>query len=104
MQNIPLQGVPSQTVKVILANQNCQIYVYQKQENIYVDMNVDGVDIVTGVIARDVVPIVCREYAGFLGNLLFDDSQGQSDPFYLGLGTRFCLIYLTEDEYALISN
>lgn len=68
----------------------------------FVDINVNGVDVVTGVIARDVVPLVCREYAGFSGNLVFIDTQGNGDPVYDGLGSRYSLVYLTAEEYALI--
>ncbi len=103
MQNIPLQAVPSQTVKTILANQTCQIFVYLRKNNLYVDVNVGGVEIVSGIIALNAVPIVCRNYAGFVGNLVFIDSQGNTDPTYDALGSRYCLIYLTDDEYALIS-
>jgi hypothetical protein len=39
---------------------------------------------------------------GFIGNLLFVDTQGSSDPTYDGLGSRFSLVYLTAEEYALI--
>ena len=68
----------------------------------FVDINVNGADVVTGVIARDAVPLVCREYAGFSGNLVFIDTQGNSDPVYDGLGSRYSLVYLTAEEYALI--
>ena len=102
MQTVPLQPVPSQSTKVVLGGQNCQILVYQKPQGVFVDINADGVDIVVGVIARDAVPLVCREYAGFIGNLLFIDTRGSSDPSYNGLGSRFNLVYLTAEEYALI--
>jgi hypothetical protein len=103
MQTIPLLPIPSQIVKAILENQNCQISIYQKQGNIFVDVNVDGTDFVVAVIGLNVVPIVCREYLGFQGNLLFIDSQGSNDPTYEGLGNRYNLVYLTAEEYALIS-
>ena len=102
MQTVPLQPVPSQSTKVVLGGQNCQILVYQKPQGVFMDINADGVDIVVGVIARDAVPLVCREYAGFIGNLLFIDTRGSSDPSYNGLGSRFNLVYLTAEEYALI--
>ena len=102
MQSVPLQPVPSQSTKVVLGGQNCQILVYQKPQGVFVDINADGVDIVVGIIGRDAVPLVCREYAGFAGNLLFIDSQGSDDPSYAGLGDRFSLVYLTAEEYALI--
>ena len=102
MQSVPLQPVPSQSTKVVLGGKNCQILVYQKPQGVFVDINADGSDIVTGVIARDAVPLVCRHYVGFSGNLLFIDSQGSADPSYEGLGDRWTLVYLTAEEYALI--
>ena len=102
MQTVPLQPVPSQSTKVVLGGQNCQILVYQKPQGCFVDINADGVDISVGIIARDAVPLISREYAGFSGNLLFIDSQGSADPSYEGFGDRFALVYLTAEEYALI--
>ena len=102
MQTVPLSPVPSQSTKVVLASQNCTIEVNQKPQGVFVDVSVDNVAVVTAVLARDAVPLVCREYEGFLGNLLFIDSQGSLDPQYAGLGSRWNLVYLTEEEYALI--
>lgn len=102
MQTIPLQPVPTQATKVVLGGQNVQLLIYQKPQGCFVDINADGVDVVVGIIARDAVPLVCREYTGFIGNLLFIDTQGSSDPSYDGLGSRWSLVYLTAEEYALI--
>lgn len=102
MQTVPLQPVPSQSIKAVLGGQNCQILIYQKAQGCFVDINADGVDIVLGIVARDAVPLVCREYTGFIGNLLFIDTQGADDPSYSGLGDRWSLVYLTAEEYALI--
>lgn len=102
MQNIPLQPVPTQATKVVLGGQNVQLLIYQKPQGVFVDINADGVDIVVGIVARDAVPLMCRNYMGFIGNLLFVDTQGNSDPTYDGLGSRFSLVYLTAEEYALI--
>lgn len=102
MQTIPLQPVPTQATKVVLGGQNVQLLIYQKPQGVFVDINADGVDIVVGVVARDAVPLMCRNYLGFIGNLLFVDTQGNSDPSYDGLGSRFSLVYLTAEEYALI--
>jgi homospermidine synthase len=102
MQSVPLQPVPSQSTKVVLGGQNCQILVYQKPQGVFVDINADGVDISVGTIARDAVPLISREYTGFIGNLIFIDTQGSDDPSYSGLGDRFAMVYLTAEEYALI--
>ena len=93
MLQIPLQPVPSQTTSVILGDQNCQIFVYQKPQGLFVDVNIDGVEAVTCVIARNLVSVMCRNYEGFVGDLYFIDTQGTSDPDSTGLGSRFQLVY-----------
>lgn len=100
MQQIAIQPVPSQILKVVLGGQNCQIAIYQKNGQIYFDLNSNGVDIVFGVLAHDADALNPRLYAGFAGNLFFIDTQGSEDPTYEGLGSRFVLIYLTADEFA----
>lgn len=100
MQVIPLQPVPSQQLQVVLGNQNCQIAVYLKGKHLFVDVNSNGADISIAVIAHDVVPLVPTTYLGFVGNLIFTDTQGTSDPTFDGLGSRYQLVYLTASEYA----
>ena len=99
MLTIPTQAVPSQQLQVVLANQNCQIAIYQKQQGLFVDLNVGGTDISTGVLALDAVPLTWN-YSGFAGNLVIVDTQGSDDPTYDGLGSRYQLVYLTAAEYA----
>lgn len=94
MQTIALQPVPSQQLQVVLGGQNCQIAVYLKGENLFVDVNSNGVDISIAVIARDVIPLVPTTYLGFVGNLIFTDTQGSSDPTFDGLGSRYQLVYI----------
>ena len=100
MLKIPLQPVPSQTVCVVLAGQRTQIFVYQKPQGVFVDTNANGVDISAGVLAHNSVPLVTRDYAGFVGNLMFQDAHGTADPDYTGIGSRFVLLYLSDTEYA----
>ncbi len=99
---IPLQPVSSQTLKVVLDNQNCQITIQQKPQGVFVDLNADGTDIVLAALAQEVGPIVSRPYTGFRGNLMFLDTQGNADPEYIGMGTRWQLCYLGASEYAVI--
>lgn len=102
MLEILLQAIPSQTLKFVVANQSVQLSVYQKSRGIFVDIEVGGVPFAQGVLAHDCCPLISREYAGFIGNLIFVDTQGASDPSYAGLGSRFKLVYLTAEQYALI--
>jgi hypothetical protein len=101
MLHIALQPVPSQILSVVLAGQNCQIAIYQKTQGLFVDVSSNGADISTGVLAHDVVPLVPTAYLGFVGNLVFTDTQGTSDPTYDGLGSRYQLVYLTAAEAAI---
>lgn len=99
MMQIPLQAVPVQQIKAVLGGQNVQIYLCQRQQGLFADVNVNGVDVATGILALDAVPMVPRDYAGFAGNLYFLDTQGGAEPEHSGLGERFALVYLTADEY-----
>lgn len=101
-QQISTQPVPSQILSVVLGGQNCQIAIYQKTQGLFVDLNVNGLDISTAVIAHDVVPLVPTDYLGFVGQLIFTDTQGNSDPTYDGLGSRYQLVYLTDVEAASV--
>lgn len=100
MQQIALQPVPSQQLQIVLGGQNCQIAIYLRGKHLYVDLTVDGEDVSVCVIARDVIPLVPTTYLGFIGQLLFTDTQGTSDPTYDGLGSRYQLVYLTAAEAA----
>lgn len=94
MKIIPVSPVPSQTLDVVLAGQNCQIAIYQKTTGLYVDVAVNDAPIVTGAIARDRVRLVRHIYLQFQGDLIIVDTRGSSDPESSGLGTRFLLVYL----------
>jgi hypothetical protein len=101
---VPLQAVPSQRLQIVLAGQQCDIAVYQREQWVFTDLRSNGVDIFIGVLSRDAVPLNPRSYMGFLGNLVFIDTQGSSDPTYDGLGSRYQLQYLTESENANVGN
>jgi hypothetical protein len=94
MQIVPLQPVPSQTVKVILNNQVCQINVYQKFFGLYVDILVNNSLIIGGVVCENLNRIVRSKYLGFIGDFTFFDTQGTDDPDYTGLGDQFVFCYI----------
>jgi len=104
MRIIPLKPLPSQVLNVVLNNQNCQIKIYQKFYGLFIDLYINDVIIIGGVIAEDRNRIVRSIYLGFIGDLAFVDTQGQSNPEYSGLGDRFFLAYFDSDEVtALVS-
>jgi hypothetical protein len=98
MQIIPIQPLANQAINVTLAGQNCRINVYQKLYGLFVDLYVDEALIVAGTPALNLNRIVRSTYLGFIGDLIFIDTQGADDPTHTGLGTRFHLAYLEASE------
>lgn len=96
---IPVAAVPSQTLAVTLAAQPAQIALRTLGDNLYLDLIVRGVAIVTTRICRNQQRLLLDViYRGFLGDLMFVDTQGETDPVYTGMGTRYQLVYLNAGE------
>ena len=93
-QVIPLLAANSQTLSVRLGGQPCRIHVYQKSTGLYLDLYVADVLTVAGVVCRNGVRLVRDAYLGFIGDLAFADTRGDSDPEASGLGTRWVLAYV----------
>lgn len=98
MQAVPVKAVPSQTLTVVLSNQNTQVNCYQKQGALYMDVYVNNAPIIVGVQCENANRIVRSTYLGFIGDFIWQDTQGQTDPVYTGLGSRYLLQYLTADD------
>jgi hypothetical protein len=103
MISLSLSAEPSQTLSVTLNAQSCQIAVYRlgvdDNVHLYLDLSVAGVPIITGKVCRNLDRMLLgSEYRGFQGDLMFIDTQGDTDPVYTGLGTRYELLYLSPAE------
>jgi|SRR5579859_7284934 len=97
---IPTQAVPNQEFTVTLGDQLSQININQNLYSMTLSLLVNNSLIIGGVVCENLNRIVRDAYLGFEGDLCFLDTQGQSDPYYTGLGTRFQLIYLTAADIA----
>jgi hypothetical protein len=95
---IPLQAVPSQAVTVTLNNQACLIQVRQTSTGLFINLFVNDILIIGGVLCENLNVIVRSVYLGFVGDLAFYDTQGTTDPVYTGLGGRYVLEYFTPSE------
>ena len=80
MQTIPIADVPSQTLSVQLGGQSCSISIYRKSTGLFCNLSVANVLIIGGVICQNVNRIVRDAYLGFVGDLVFLDTQGTDDP------------------------
>lgn len=100
MQQVPLQPVPSQQVQIVLGGQTCAISVYVKTQCMFFDLAVNGTQIISAVQCSNLVSLVPTAYLGFTGWLVFMDSQGSDNPVYTGLGSRWVLLYLAQEDLA----
>lgn len=90
---VPLNALPAQSITPLLGNQPCKINIYQRLTGLFVDLYVNDAQVVTGVLALNMVKVVREAYRGFTGDIYFYDTQGVSDPTYDGLGERYVLLY-----------
>lgn len=93
-QIIPIKDVYNQTFEVILGKQNCRINLHQCKYGLFCDLYVDDSLILGGVICQNDNRIVRDVHFGFVGDLVFHDTMGTSDPSSPGLGTRYVLAYV----------
>lgn len=98
MKIIPAVAKPSQTLYAVLSDQATTLRLYQKFYGLYVDILINDVLIIGGVICRDRNRTVRSAYFNFVGDVAFFDTQGSRDPDYTGVGGRYQLAYFLEDE------
>lgn len=106
MQQVPLSAVPSQQFGITLGGQNCTLSIYQKTTGVYFDMLLNGQPFTSTVRCLNEARL-CedRQYLGFVGDFLFYDTQGDTDPTYTGFGPegRYILVYLEAADLATIA-
>lgn len=100
MQVIPLQAIPNQVINAVLGGQNCTIVLYQRDPGLFCNLYVGTALVIGGVICENINRIVRDSYLGFIGDLIFEDLQGDEDPHYSGLGSRWVLCYVTPADIA----
>ena len=93
MKIIPIEAVPSQQMNIVLSQQNCTLKIYQNSGLVYVELAVAGKPLVYAGLVRNRVNLVRGSYLHFIGNLMFVDTQGSSDPVFTGFNSRWLLIY-----------
>ena len=98
MQIVPTQPVANQTLTIQLNNQNTQLNIRQTDFGMFIDVMVNNKPIIMGVLCQNMNRIVRDLYLGFSGDLMFFDNQGDNDPYYTGLGSRYDLLYISPDD------
>lgn len=67
--------------------------VYAQADPVFLNLRLNDVPVLSGVLARNNVKIVRNPYFGFVGDLSFADTEGNEDPQWPGLGARWLLLY-----------
>lgn len=98
MQEISLQPAKAQEVRVTLGNQSCRIRLHQRSTGFYIDLWENDAPVMQGVICLNCTRLVRYPYLKFAGDLVFVDTLGTNDPAWSGIGDRFKLYYLTDEE------
>ena len=98
MLTISLEAEKEQTVTATLGGQACTIRLVQRDSALYMDLTVDSNPIIQGIPCWYGNKMVRYSYLGFSGDLVFLDTEGQNDPDYTGLGTRYPLLYIESTD------
>lgn len=98
MQEISLQPSKAQEIRVTLGSQPCRLRLHQRSTGFYLDLQVDDVPVMQGVICLNCTRLVRYPYLRFQGDLVFVDTLGTDNPEWDGIGERFKLYYLTPEE------
>lgn len=95
---IPVQAVANQQLSVQLEGQAVQLSIFTMLGALFMSVSVNNSVIISSVICENKNRIVRDAYLGFLGDFCWLDTQGDLDPYYAELGSRFQLIYLSETD------
>lgn len=99
MIRIPMQKLPNQTLSIVLDGQNCVINLRQNGDRMYSTLTANDMKVCSGHACLNAEPIPVWGTARFSGKLFFVDTKGKEHPTYEGLGDRFELLYVTDEEW-----
>ena len=95
---IPIDPVPAQRFNVTLDGQKVTLTLRQVGRGMFLDLAVNGDDVLDGAICEHNTPIPFMEMTRFHGCFVFEDSLGNQAPEYNGLSTRWKLYYFDKAE------
>lgn len=100
---IPLKPVPNQTTTTMLNGQVVRIAIRQLVtsqgvKGVYLTAWLDNEVIQSTILCVDRARMMDSNYDGFVGGFMFMDSQGNENPDYTGIGSRWNLYYLEAGE------
>jgi hypothetical protein len=104
---VPLRAEPSQALGIVLGGQNVSLRFYTRDylgaPRLFCDLAVDGTMVWLGHICNNLQDLTFYSYLPFSGVLRFVDLQGDAEPQWEGLGTRWVLLYGSESDWEALS-
>lgn len=98
MVKIPLNIEPNQSLKVVLAGQNCEIKLYYRFGAMFMDLICNNVLIQSGAICTNRGAVINKATNDFVGQLYFVDLLGDTSPVFTGFADRYSLLYVGDNE------
>lgn len=95
---VPLQPTPNQTLSIDLNGQNAEISVRQIGNAMMASLWIDDEVVFENSICGHMAPLGQFDSVLFSGVLVFVDQLDTLDPIWDGLGERFKLFYVSEDD------
>lgn len=93
---IPISDERSQKLTTTLGQQVVDIVLTMRLGKLYIDVKANRVPVVSGRVCLNKEPIVNESFRPFVGELYFEDLQGNDDPVFGELGKRFVLRWVTD--------
>ncbi|EPF2606912.1 phage baseplate plug family protein [Yersinia enterocolitica] len=98
MRTVSIEPLKSQSISVSLGGQQCEIRLIQRESFMYMDLTSNSIPLIQGVPCLYGNKMVGYKYLGFIGDFVFIDNAGRSDPEWSGIGSRFYLYYIEESD------
>ena len=98
LMEIPLSAIPHQLVAVVVHDQAFQFEIRQMGSSVFSSVIVGGVQITRNVRAVNGGELFPWPDQRVNTQFHWEDSQGDDDPQYEGLGSRWHLTYEVDDE------
>jgi len=94
---IPLEPVQNQTFSIDIEDKRCDFKFFTQGLYLYMNLAIDDKDVINGVICLNKAKLNQYVDIGLKGSLYFEDTNGNLDPIYYGLGSRWILNYEEAD-------
>ncbi len=92
--NIPVLATAAQSLTVQLVGQSVRLDLAQTADGLFADVYQNDALTIGGVLVQNDNPIIRSPYLGFLGDLIFHDTQGGlGNVSYADLGGRVALLF-----------